>query len=570
MHVRFASISYKNILSVGDVPVEIDFLQSKNTLISAPNGAGKSTAIEAIIFALYGKPFRKITKGQLINSINKKQLLVEVRFTVGDDSYLVRRGIKPNVFEVFKNDTLLNKDAAARDYQEHLETNILKMSYKSFTQIVILGSATYVPFMELPAAQRRDIIEDLLDIQIFSTMNVLLKEKVSSNKQAISDNNNSLAILDSKIQQAEQHKRDIQKIQQDHADKLKARAVDLLKQIEQRMSTIEEIEQQITSLGATITDKQKQKQIQSQLKDLIRDLNTKKTTIGSEVSFYSSHDDCPTCRQDIDNEFKRRAIQEKNIKHDEIVTALTTLEKKLSKADVRLEAISDVEDQMQKLHNKANESRLTVKMIKSQLADIKQELLSAEKQVKEIDDSALKQHVASRNEIREQQAVLHNEREMLAVVTSMLKDGGIKTSVIKTYVPIMNKVINQYLAEFELFVDFNLDENFNETIKSRFRDAFSFTSFSEGEKMRINLSIMFAWRALAKLRNSVSTNLLFLDETLDGAADSTGVESLIDILKKLNSNDNVFVISHRGEQFAEKFDNHIQFAKVKNFTQVVQ
>lgn len=569
MHIQFSKISYKNILSVGNVPVEIDLLKSKNTLISGKNGGGKSTSIESIVFALYGKSFRKINKGQLVNSVNKKDMLVELEFYIGKDKFLIKRGIKPNIFEVYKNDVLLNKDAASKDYQEHLETNILKMSYKSFTQIVILGSATYVPFMELPAAQRREIIEDLLDIQVFSTMNTLLKGKISENKEVIAENNHEISLIELKIDSAKKHNQELQKLKQVEVDKLKSKATENLKTIDQHKSEIEQYETQITDLGNSISDKKKLKETQTKVKELLYELKSKKSTYQSDISFYSNHDNCPTCKQGIEETFKQETVSEKTSKLSEMTDAIEKLQTKQNSVEKRLEEISDIEDQIQKLHNKANEHRLSVKMIMNQLKEIKAELVSAEKQVEEVDKTTIIEYSKNLEELRTEQTTLYEQREMLGIAGSMLKDGGIKTSINRTYIPIMNKIINQYLSEFELFVDFNLDENFNETIKSRFRDTFTFTSFSEGEKMRINLSIMFAWRALAKLRNSVSTNLLFLDETLDGAADSAGVESLIDILKKLNNNDNVFVISHRGMDFAEKFDRHIQFEKIKNFTQLI-
>jgi len=569
MHIQFTKVRYKNIMSVGNNFIELELDKYKTSLTSGQNGAGKSTFIEAIVFALFNKPFRKINKPQLVNSVNGKELLVELEFTIGSDKYVIRRGMKPGIFEIWKNKDLLNKDAASKDYQLYLEQNILKMSFKSFSQIVILGSATYVPFMELPTGQRREIIEDLLDIQVFSTMNTLLKERISENKALITENNYQIDLVQTKIDSAKDHNEEIQRMKQTEVEKIKSKISKNLVEIETEQSHTEMFEAQITELSSTINDKQKQKQLHEKVKTLLLELETKEREYKKEIDFYSKHDNCPTCKQGIDHEFKSEIVTERNLKSSEIHTGLEQLSQKKLEVETRLSEISNIEDEIQKFHNKANEHRLQVKIIMNQLKVYKKELEGAEKEVEEIDQSKILEFNKHLSEKQIEQTELYEKRETLGIVASMLKDGGIKTSIIRTYIPIMNKLINQYLSEFELFVDFNLDENFNETIKSRFRDAFSFASFSEGEKMRISLSIMFTWRAIAKLRNSVSTNLLIMDETLDSASDSAGVEALIDILHKTHATDNIFVISHRGETFGEKFDNHIRFEKVKNFTQLV-
>jgi DNA repair exonuclease SbcCD ATPase subunit len=566
--MQFNRVRYKNILSVGNVFTEIDLAKRQTTLISGTNGAGKSTFIEAIIFCLFNKSFRKINKPQLINSINSKELLVELEFVISSDKYLIRRGMKPNIFEIWKNGDLVNKDAAARDYQEYLEQSIIKMSFKSFCQIVILGSATYVPFMDLPAGQRREIIEDLLDIQVFSTMNTLLKDKISDNKTMITENNYSIDLLNTKIESAKDHNAEIQKMKQTEVDKIKIKIGENLLKIDEEKTEIEKTEDQINSLSSTISDKQKHKKTLEQVKTLLLELKSKHKTYKEEILFYSNHDNCPTCKQGIEHSFKNIVLSEKSKKNIEIDEAIKQLQEKIDTIENRLREISNVEDEIQKLHNHANERRLQVKLLIGQMKGYKKDLELAEQAVEEIDQSKILEFEKTLKLKQSEQQELYESRETLGVVATLLKDGGIKTSIIRTYIPIMNKLINQYLSEFELFVDFNLDENFNETIKSRFRDTFSFASFSEGEKMRISLSIMFTWRAIAKLRNSVSTNLLILDETLDGPSDADGVESLIDILHKMNVNDNIFVISHRSQQFSEKFDDHIRFEKVKNFSQV--
>ena len=568
MHIQFSKIRYKNILSVGNIFTEILLDSSPTTLITGKNGAGKSTIIEAIVFSLYGKSFRKINKPQLINSVNNKELLVEIEFSISADKYMIRRGLKPAVFEIWKNGDILNKDAAARDYQAYLEQNILKMSLKSFSQIVILGSATYVPFMELPAGQRREIIEDLLDIQVFSTMNNLLKERIGDNRTAITENNYLIDLVKTKIDSAKEHNEEIERLKKVEVEKLRKRVSENVDKIEANNGTIENFDIKINEILETISDKAKQKKLHEQLKSIEYDLNSKQSQLHKEMSFYAKHDNCPTCKQGIQHDFKETILSENDLKLNEVSSGIIQLNEKQEAVNKRLEEISKIEDELNTYHSKANELRLENKMLMNQLKSIKNDLLNAEKEVEEIDQSKLKDFMKDLKKLQAEQTDMYNYRETLGVVASMLKDGGIKTSIIRTYIPIMNKLINQYLSEFELFVDFNLDENFNETIKSRFRDTFSFSSFSEGEKMRISLSIMFTWRSISKLRNSVSTNLLLMDETLDGASDSEGVEALIEILHKLNSKDNIFVISHRGDLFRDKFTNVIQFEKVKNFTQV--
>jgi DNA repair exonuclease SbcCD ATPase subunit len=570
MYIHFSKVRYKNILSVGNQFIEIPLDTHHTTLITGKNGSSKSTVIEAIVFCLYNKPFRKINKPQLINSINQKELLVELEFQIAADRYLLRRGMKPNIFEIWKNNELINKDAASRDYQLYLEQNILRMSFKSFSQIVILGSATYVPFMELPAAQRREVIEDLLDIQVFSTMNTLLKDRISENKNSITENNYSIDLLKTKIEAAEEHNAEIERMKRVEVEKLKTKVSDNVNKIETNNQTIEHFEEQINIHLKTIEDKPKQRKLLEQLKTLQAELLNKKKQLEKEITFYSNHDNCPTCKQGIQHDFKETIVSEQAEKMSELEDALDQLGTRLTNVETRMTEISVIEDQINELHSKANEVRIENKMIMNQLKTYKKDLLNAEKEVDTIDQSKILDYMSELKILQTAQKDLYDHRETLSVVASMLKDGGIKTSIIKTYIPIMNKLINQYLADFELFVDFNLDENFNETIKSRFRDTFTFASFSEGEKLRITLSILFTWRTVSKLRNSASTNLLIADETLDGPADASGIESIIEVLNKINPSDNIFVISHRGDQLQDKFSNILHFQKNKNFTELVQ
>jgi DNA repair exonuclease SbcCD ATPase subunit len=568
MKIVFKEVRYKNLLSSGNSWTVIPLNLSRTTLISGTNGSGKSTLLDAIVFGLYGKAFRKVNKAQLINSINGRETVVEIAFQIGQNNFMIRRGIKPNIFEIWKNGEMINQDAASRDYQAYLEQNILNLNYKSFNQIVVLGSATYVPFMELPAHTRRDIIEDLLDIQVFSTMNLLLKDKVNSNKEQITENSYQMDLTESKLSQAKEHNASIRKIREAEVDKVRLRMSEHIAKIEGETESIGILQDNIANLTSTISDKASQKSKLEKAKSIRRDLESSLRGHTKELAFYHDHDNCPTCKQGIEHTFKENIITEKSKKQTEIETALVQLAEKAKEYTDRIEEISKVEDVITDLNLTIGEHRATIKMSKSALVSYKNELTQAEAELEEVDTSKLQQYADTLTNYEVEQTDLFNHKEVLNIVQTMLRDGGIKTRIIRQYIPVMNKLINKYLGAFDLFVDFQLDENFNEVIKSRFRDQFSYASFSEGEKLRITLSIMLAWRSVAKLRNSVSTNLLLLDETLDGALDSVGIENLIDTLHNLNSDDNIFVISHRGHQFGDKFDSHIRFQKVKNFSEI--
>ena len=568
MKILFKEIRYKNILSTGNSFTVIKLNDTANTLVSGTNGAGKSTLLDAIVFALYGKPFRKINKNQLINSINQKDLLVEIVFSIGPNEYLIRRGIRPNLLEIWQNGNMINQDAAARDYQAYLESSILKLNYKSFTQIVVLGSATYVPFMELPAHSRREIIEDLLDIQVFSTMNTLLKDRVGLNKENINENSYQKDLIENKIQTAEEHNDSIRKIKEKEVDKIRAKMTEHITKIEEEKGNIESIETVVESKYETITDKPTVKDKLEKAKRLKQELAIKLRGHHDELSFYNNHDNCPTCKQGIEHDFKETIITDKGKKIGELDGGLEQLLEKVKGYESRIEEISSVEDEIRDNNLKIGDHRAQIKVSKGALVGFSNELKSAEEDVEAVDTTKLEEFKSNLNSIEVEQTELFNRKEILGVVSTMLKDGGIKSKIIRQYIPVMNKLINKYLSAFDLFVDFQLDENFNEVIKSRFRDTFSYASFSEGEKLRITLSIMLAWRTVAKLRNSVSTNLLVLDETLDGAMDGVGVENLIETLQNLNADDNIFVISHRGDQFGDKFVSHLKFQKVKNFSEI--
>lgn len=569
MKIIFKTLRYKNILSSGNNFTEIQLDRKPTTLISGSNGSGKSTVLDAITYALYGKAFRKITKNQLMNSINGRELHVELEFQIGQNTYLVKRGIKPHFFEIYRDGQLLNQDAAAKDYQAYLEQSILKLNYRSFNQIVVLGSATYVPFMELPAWQRREVIEDLLDIQVFSTMNTLLKDKTNDNKEQITENSYQRDLTESKIESAESHNASIRQIRQDEVDKIKEKMSEHISKIESEKEIIESIQNQIEESLATIKDKADVKSKSEEANNLIQSLRLDLNKAMKDLAFYHDHDECPTCKQDINAHYKESAVTEKSKMISDLENQIKEYTDQANQYKARLDEISDVEDEVSTRSLTISEHRATIKISKNALVSYKNELDKAEEQVEAVDQTALNQLREEMSKLDKDQESLFEQRDVLNVVYTILRDGGIKSKIIAQYIPVMNKLINKYLAAFDLFVDFQLDEEFNEVIKSRFRDAFSYASFSEGEKLRITLGIMLAWRTVAKLRNSVSTNLLVLDETLDGALDGVGIDSLIDTLHNLNADDNIFVISHRGDQFGDKFTSHIKFEKVKNFSEMV-
>ena len=566
--ILFEKVRYKNILSTGNTFTEVFLNRSKSTLIVGDNGAGKSTMLDALTFALYGKPFRKINKYQLLNSVNNKDLLVEAYFSISGNSYVIKRGIKPGIFEVWKNGELLNQDAAARDYQTYLEETILKLNYKSFGQVVVLGSSTFVPFMQLKTGERRDIIEDLLDIQIFTTMNTLLKERLSDNKSEITDIKYQIDLLDNKIDSAKTHNESIRKIKETEVGKLKDKLKDQVAFVEDEQAKMDVILDEIEALNNSIGDKAEQKKKLAEFQELNHDLTARLNKLRKDVEFYQNHDNCPTCKQGIEHEFKEETIESSRSTATEIETAKEEIGHKSLVVEERLNSIDLVEDSISEKNISVSEHRANCKIGMNTCKSIKKELDSAQQEVAEIDTSDISKLESDLVSHHKSQTELFDHKEILAVVASMLKDGGIKTRIIKQYVPVMNKLINKYLSAMDFFVQFELDESFNETIKSRFRDEFSYSSFSEGEKLRIDLALLFTWRAVSKLRNSVSTNLLIMDEIMDSSLDSAGTEEFLKIIEELSADSNIFIISHKGDQLFDKFHSVIKFEKVKNFSRI--
>jgi DNA repair exonuclease SbcCD ATPase subunit len=571
--ILFQTIRWKNFLSTGASFTEINFTKSTNTLIIGQNGAGKSTILDALCFGLFGKPFRKINKPQLLNSINGKDAVVEVEFNIGQKKYKVIRGIKPNVFEIYLNDVLLNQDAASKDYQEVLEKNILKLNYKSFTQVVILGSASFVPFMQLSAADRRTIIEDLLDIQIFSSMNSIVKEKMSALKDGITKSKYDIKLVEEKINLQMQNIEENKKNNDAEIGRKLAEIGESKMQMSALRNDVEKINRHVSILQSKVGDKKEK--LDKKAKGLFQIKGKVQTNIDrneKEIQFYESNHDCPTCKQSITPEWKDSQVKEKTEKITTQRTGLQEIEEELKKVTDEVTSITDILTHINEHNGEIIKHNSTISAISSYITKLNGEIDELTKKGVETEGSDqklvdLKNELKSYNTLYEEQLTEKHYHEFAG---TLLKDGGIKTRIIKQYLPIMNKLINKYLTAMDFFVNFNINENFEETIKSRHRDEFSYANFSEGEKMRIDLALLFTWRQIAKLKNSTNTNLLILDEVFDSSLDTVGTEEFLKLINEMGTDTNVFVISHKGDQLFDKFRSIIKFEKKNNFSRIAK
>ena len=571
--ILFEKVRWKNFLSTGNVFTEVALNKSNNTLIIGQNGAGKSTILDALCFGLFGKPFRKINKPQLLNSINNKDALVEIEFKIGQKNYKVVRGIKPNTFEIYCNNVLLNQDAAAKDYQEVLENQILKLNYKSFTQVVILGSASFVPFMQLSAADRRTIIEDLLDIQIFSAMNSVVKEKLSEIKEETNKVKYAIALTKEKIQLQLQNIEDGKKLNDEEIAKKQTEIETSNQQIKNISESIRLITKHVNELVNKVGDKKEK--LEKKSKNLFQIKGKIETNIQrneKDIEFYEDNHDCPTCKQAITEEWKNSQVSEKSEKIKSQKKGLSEVEEELKKVTGDLQTISNIVSHINEHNNEITKHNATISAINVYIAKLNKEIteLSNKKNSSEGDNLKLrdlKLELHTLNDSHEELVELKHYNEFAG---SLLKDTGIKTKIIKQYLPIMNKLINKYLSAMDFFVNFNINENFEETIKSRHRDEFSYANFSEGEKMRIDLALLFTWRQIAKLKNSTNTNLLILDEVFDSSLDTVGTEEFLKLIHEMGSDTNVFVISHKGDQLFDKFRSVIKFEKKGNFSRIAK
>ena len=568
--IYFKNLRYKNFLSTGNNWTEIKLDSNKSTLIVGQNGAGKSTMLDAISFALFGKPHRNINKPQLINSINNKDCVVEVSFSIGKSEYKIVRGIKPQIFEIWNNGTMINQSSHAKEYQKILEQNILKLNHKSFHQVVVLGSSSFIPFMQLPSGHRRDVIEDLLDINVFSKMNIILKEKMNTLKDKTKDISYRIDLSKNKIQTQEKYIKDVKNLTDQNVSEKRNKItsnqneISSLQETNSILSTQIEGEQDLLQarLNRWHDKKQNLLQFSAQFKQQM-------ATVAKEAKFYEDNETCPTCDQAISSERRDEKLTDAKSKAKELKSAMG---KVAEESDQVEQAISDANDALSEIRDKQNSIHSNIQQIsrlQTENRSLEEDIAgSATADLKEAEND-LEKYKSEHNNLFEEKFKLSDEYSYNQVMSEMLKDTGIKTKIIKQYLPVINKLVNQYLQVLDFFVHFDLDESFTETIRSRHRDEFTYDSFSEGEKQRIDLALLFTWRQIAKMKNSVSTNLLILDETFDSSLDHEGVDNLLKILYTLGDDTNIFVISHKGEILDGKFNAKIEFKKEKNFSKMV-
>jgi len=566
--IVFEKLRYKNFLSTGDSFTEIDLTNTSSTLVVGQNGAGKSTMLDALSFALFGKAHRNVNKPQLVNSVNNKDCVVEIEFIALGNSYKIVRGLKPNRFEIWQSGTMINQDSHAKEYQKILEQNILKLNHKSFHQIVVLGSSSFIPFMQLSAGARREVIEDLLDINVFSKMNALLKSKDSHLKDDLWNNDSKLEIVKTKIESLASYIDELEKI----SESAKREKESELKESQAELARLENlldesIAEQFAELEAELDKVGKKK---SELEKYQFQFDSKIKKFKKDVKFYEDNDQCPTCDQEITADTKDQKISESNKSREEIEAAGVELSK-------QLDSLTKVIDDVQARYLESNTHVTNQETYRTSIVSINKKIRSLHSDIARCEEGSSSVHAAKsdlesekdrRDSLSTKRLSLLEEKEYNSVIAELLKDTGIKTKIIKQYLPVINQLTNQYLQVLDFYVSFDLDETFNETIRSRHRDAFSYDSFSEGEKQRIDLALLFTWRQVAKMKNSVATNLLVLDETFDSSLDADGVENLLKILDTLDNDTNVFIISHKGELLDNKFDRKIEFVKHKNFSKI--
>jgi DNA repair exonuclease SbcCD ATPase subunit len=569
--IKFQKLRYKNFLSSGNAFTDIDFTASSTTLVVGHNGAGKSTMLDALSFGLFGKPHRKISKGQLVNSINGKGTVVEVEFSIGTQDYKIVRGIKPNIFEIWVNGNMINQDSHAKEYQSVLEKNILKLTHKSFHQIVVLGSSSFVPFMQLAGGARRDVIEDLLDINIFSKMNSLLKERMSILRDDVRSANHTLELAKTKINSQKKYLRDLSAVNTAYRKEKEEK-------IKEISSEIEQIQVRNTELSQTIEERQPPllaniADLAKKSKELTEYMSSFKTQIKSlvkESKFFEENEVCPSCDQDISQEIRVDKVAKAKKKAKGLNDTMVLAKEK----DVDFKSLQESYDAMMEAvrnwQNELNNNNQTISRLQKNISSIQSDLQKMSGDTGDVEKANRELETLHESELQltEEKFKLNEQLAYHQVNAELLKDTGIKTKIIKQYIPVINQLTNQYLQILDFFVHFDLDESFNETIRSRFRDNFSYDSFSEGEKQRIDLSLLFTWRQIAKMKNSVATNLLVLDETFDSSLDDDGVDNLMKILYSLGEETNVFVISHKSELEDAQFQRKLEFVKEKNFSKL--
>lgn len=571
--IVFKSVKWKNLLSYGDNWTEIQIDAAPSTLIVGKNGGGKSGAIlDSITYALFGKAFRKINKAQLINSINEKDMVVELEFEMSKKHYRIVRGQKPNIFEIYINGKMLDQDSRILDQQTYLEKNILRFNYKSFTQVVVVGGSTFTPFMRLNPQERRIIIEDILDICIFSSMNTLLKQRVNTLREQVTKNQYSIDLCKNQIDIQRKFLEDIRKTHSSKIDDHQKKIKDSEGVIKTLNEEIDNFNTQIMALLESIPD---EKKVNKRIDDLTKIESKIEDNIAKQrksIEFFRNNDTCPTCKQSISSDFKTETVDKQSQKLEELTSGLETLNEEFIKTSNRLSEIKDVLTNIKNIELAIQTRNNSIQATNQFIANVQREI--EELKSKKTKDSSTHKDLANMvrklSKYEKESQTLAENKSLYAIAGDLLKDTGIKTRIIRQYLPVMNKLINKYLSAMDFFVNFNLDENFDETIKSRHLDEFSYSSFSEGEKRRIDLALLFTWRAIAKMKNSLNTNLLVLDEILDGSIDSTGMEDFFNLIATLPKGTNIFVISHRGDLLDDKFHRVIKFDKVKNFSRIVE
>ena len=567
--IIFTKVRWKNFLSTGNTFTEIFLDKNPSTLIIGENGAGKSTILDALCFGLFNKPFRQISKSQLINTINARDAIVEVEFETQNKNVKIIRGIKPNLFEIYVNDVMINQNANAKDYQKHLEQQILKFNYRSFTQVVILGSSTFVPFMQLNTKARREVVEDILDIKIFSLMNLVLKTKYREVATNIQETKYGQDLTNSKIEMQEKYIEDAKSNRESLLNEKKTLVFNNEEEIFATTKQEFEVKKQIDSILEKMIGENKAVEKRDKLKDYQFSLKDKHNRNAKMIDFLEKNDDCPTCEQHIDKEFKTRSIQVREKDNVDLMEGLTKLSSEMNK-------VNTVLSEYKKLAKQVQTNEVEIGKYRSKIQQLNKFNARLEAEIENIEENQIgKEDLKKLDKLKEKlysldltSKKLKEELFYYDVAKNLLQDTGIKTKIVKQYLPIMNKLINTYLSSMDFFVNFNIDENFNETIKSRYRDDFTYANFSEGEKMRIDLALLFTWRAIAKMKNSTNTNLLILDEIFDSSLDTDGTDAFLKILGTFDK-ENVFVISHKQDMLFDKFRNTIKFEKSRNFSKVV-
>ena len=565
--ITFEKVRWKNFLSTGNTFSEVDLRVAKTNLIVGSNGAGKSTILDALTFGLFGKPFRKISKSSLVNSVNDKDTVVEVEFTIGKNEYQVMRAIKPNKLEISVNGQLFNQEAAVNDQQKNFEKNVLKMNFKSFTQVVILGASTFVPFMRMPLGQRREIIEDILDIQIFSTMNDNLRAKVKINNEELREIDYQLELVKNKIAIQKEHMLNLEKRDKEEIDRKKQKIVEYEQKETDNSDIITNLTQQILRLNEEMLDYKQSSKKLTKLNTYLMKLTHKLNSIKKEHKFFEDNHVCPTCTQTLEDTFREEKISNGKNKIREMEEGFDELNNAIEEEQTRVERFNELSTEISDLNSQVTQTNYEITSIRKAITDINNEIdeIHNDNADAKAEYSKLKVLVSDKKDLSVQLDETRKDKDTLSVASKLLKDSGIKTRIIKTYLPTMNKMIAHYLGNMEFYVNFTLDENFEETIKSRYRDVFSYESFSEGEKARIDIALLLTWRSIAKLKNSGDTNLLILDEIFDGSLDQSGTSELGWILRNFDDRTNVFVISHK-EAMSDKFERTLIVEKPKNFS----